>query len=55
MKYFSAQYVITNSGPPLKRAIITVENDGTILNIEDTGGDLREKTSVEFYIGIIIP
>ncbi len=55
MKHFSAQYVITNSGPLLKRAIITVDNDGTILNIEDTRGDLREKPSVEFYNGIIIP
>jgi aminodeoxyfutalosine deaminase len=55
MKYYSAQYVITNAGPPLKRAIITAENDGTILNVEDTRGDLQEKHSVEFYNGIIIP
>ena len=55
MKHFSAQYVITNSGPILKRAIITVDNDGTVLNIEDTRGDLREKPSVEFYNGIITP
>lgn len=55
MKRFSAQYIITNSGPPLKRAMITTEDDGTILSIEDTGGDLEEKHSVEFYNGIIIP
>jgi cytosine/adenosine deaminase-related metal-dependent hydrolase len=55
MKYFSAQYTITNSGPPLKRAIITTLDDGTILNIEDNGGDLGEKHSVEYYNGIIIP
>jgi cytosine/adenosine deaminase-related metal-dependent hydrolase len=55
MKRFSAQYIITNSGPPLKRAIITAENDGTVINIEDTFGDLQEKHSVEFYNGIIIP
>src|SRR5512141_2301440 len=55
MKHFSAQYVITNSGPVLKRPIITVENDGTIINIEDTRGDLQEKSSVEFFNGIIIP
>ena len=55
MKRFSAQYIITNSGPPLKRAIITTEDDGTIINIEDTLGDLKEKHSVEFYNGIIIP
>jgi aminodeoxyfutalosine deaminase len=55
MKCFSAQYVITNSGLPLKRAIITVENDGSIINIEDTRGELQEKSSVEFHNGIIIP
>lgn len=55
MKYFSAQYVITNSGSPLKRAVITAADDGTVLNIEDTGGKLTERHSVEFYNGIIIP
>ena len=55
MKRFSAQYIITNSGPPLKRAVITTEDDGTILSIEDTGGNLEEKHSVEFHNGIIIP
>ena len=55
MKRFSAQYIITNSGSPLKRAIITTEDDGTILSIEDTGGNPEEKHSVEFHNGIIIP
>ena len=55
MKRFSAQYIITNSGSPLKRAIITTEDDGTILNIEDTGGNPEEKHSVEFHNGIIVP
>jgi aminodeoxyfutalosine deaminase len=55
MKSFSAQYIITNSGPPLKRAVITTDDDGTILTISDTGGNLEEKQSIEFYNGIIIP
>ena len=55
MKRFSAQYIITNSGSPLKRAIISTEDDGTIVSIEDTHGDLKEKHSVEFHNGIIIP
>jgi cytosine/adenosine deaminase-related metal-dependent hydrolase len=55
MKYFSSQYVITNSGLPLKRAVITAEDDGKIINIEDTNGLLSEKQSVEFHNGIIIP
>jgi len=55
MKRFSAQYIITNCGPPLKKAIITTEDDGTIISVEDTGGYLYEKQSIEFYNGIIIP
>jgi aminodeoxyfutalosine deaminase len=55
MKRFSSQYLITNSGPMLKRPVINVADDGTIENIEDTSGDLSEKHSVEFYNGIIIP
>ncbi len=55
MKRFAAQYIITNSGPPLKRAVINTSDDGTILSVEDTSGDLKEKHSVEFYNGIIIP
>jgi cytosine/adenosine deaminase-related metal-dependent hydrolase len=55
MKRFSAQYIITNAGPLLKRAIITTDDEGTVVNIEDTHGELREKQSVEFHNGIIIP
>lgn len=55
MKYFSAQYIFTNSGNPLKRGIICAEDDGTIVSIEDSGGSLSERHSVEFHNGIIVP
>jgi cytosine/adenosine deaminase-related metal-dependent hydrolase len=55
MKRFSAQYVITNAGPPLKRAIITTNDDGTIVSIENTSGNLQEEHLTEFYNGIIVP
>jgi cytosine/adenosine deaminase-related metal-dependent hydrolase len=55
MKHFSAQYVYTNTSAPLKRPVITTMNDGTIVSIEDTGGNLAEKHSVGFYNGIIVP
>ncbi len=55
MKHFSAQYILTNAAPPLKRAIITTRDDGTIVNIEDSGGAPEEKHSVEYHNGIIIP
>jgi len=55
MRSFSAQFVVTNSGQPLKRAVITTEDDGEIISIENNDGALKEKESVEFYNGIIIP
>ena len=55
MKRFSAQIVITNSGPPLKKPVITAGDDGTIIKVEDTHGDLQEIHSVEFHNGAIIP
>ena len=55
MKRLTAQYIFANSSPPLKRAVITAEDDGTIICIEDTTEDLKEKHSTEFHNGIIIP
>jgi cytosine/adenosine deaminase-related metal-dependent hydrolase len=55
MKHFSAQYIFTNNGPPLKRGIITTDDEGRIISIEDTGGMLPERHSLEFYNGIIVP
>jgi cytosine/adenosine deaminase-related metal-dependent hydrolase len=55
MKQFSAQFIFTNAGPPLKRAIITAEDDGTIVKVEESSGELKERQSVEFYNGIIVP
>ncbi len=55
MKYFSAQFILTNSGPPLKRSLIKADDDGTILSVENTEGNLKETRAVEFYNGIIIP
>lgn len=55
MKRFSAQYVLTNSGPLLKRAVITTGDDGTIIYVEDTGGNLKESRGVEYYNGLIVP
>jgi cytosine/adenosine deaminase-related metal-dependent hydrolase len=55
MKRFSAQFIFTNAGPPLKRAIISAEDDGTIVKVEESSGELKERQSVEFYNGIIVP
>ncbi len=55
MRRISAQYVFTGKGPAMKRAIITIDDSGTIINIEDTEGRLNESHSIEFFNGIIVP
>ncbi|MFZ0471000.1 MAG: amidohydrolase family protein [Bacteroidales bacterium] len=55
MRRISAQYVFTSAAKPLRRGVVTADSDGTILSVEDTGGDLPEKPGTEFYNGIIIP
>src|SRR5512133_2673656 len=55
MRKISAQYIFTSAGVPLKRGVLTVADDGTVISVEDTGGSLAESAAVEFYNGIIIP
>jgi len=55
MRLFSAQHVYTVTGPVLSRPVIKADDDGTIISITDTGGNLPELANVEFYNGIIIP
>jgi cytosine/adenosine deaminase-related metal-dependent hydrolase len=55
MRKISAQYVFTSSGRPLKRGIVITDSDNTIIDVEDTRGEIPEKAGTEFYNGIIIP
>ena len=55
MRRLSSQFIITNTGDPLKRAVITTDDDGEIINIENNDGNIHERYSTEFYNGIIIP
>lgn len=55
MRRIAAQYAVTNSGPPLKRAVITADDDGTIISIDKSGSLTKEGSGIEFYNGIIIP
>lgn len=55
MKRFSAQFIITNSESKLKRGVITTDDDGTIISVDDTLIDLREEHSIEYHNGIIVP
>ncbi len=55
MKRFSSQFIFTNSGQTLRRGIITANDDGTIISVDDLDGSQEESRSVEFHNGIIIP
>ena len=55
MKRFSAHYIFPLVSEPLKNGIISIDNDGVVLAISDTGGQLRESDRLEFHSGIIIP
>lgn len=55
MRRISAQYIFTSAGKPLKRGIVTVAGDGTVIDTADTGGNLAEIAGTEYYNGIIIP
>ena len=55
MRKISANYIYTGTSSPLRNGIITLDDSGKILNIEDTGGNLREIAKLSFYNGIIVP
>ncbi|NSW93557.1 MAG: amidohydrolase family protein [Bacteroidales bacterium] len=55
MRKLSAQYIFTNNGPPLKRGVITLDDNGIIIEVTYTGGNPAEKESVEYFNGVIIP
>jgi len=55
MRKFSAHRIYPVSGPPISYGIIETADDGTILNIRNTGGQPAEEAGLEFYPGIIIP
>ena len=55
MRLFSAQYVYTCAGPPLRRPVIATTDDGTIISVTDTGGNLPETSTLAYYNGIIVP
>ena len=55
MRKISANLILPVSSPPLKNGIITLDDEGRILKVVDTGGKLREESGLEFYNGVIIP
>ena len=50
----SANYIFTGHSW-LKNSIISLNDSGQVVSIEDTGGNLRESAGLEFHNGLIVP
>ncbi|MFA6126647.1 MAG: amidohydrolase family protein [Bacteroidales bacterium] len=55
MRKFSAHRIYPVNSPPISFGIVETSDDGTILNIRDTGRKPVEEAGLEFYSGIITP
>ncbi|MCK5462183.1 MAG: hypothetical protein KAI95_04175, partial [Bacteroidales bacterium] len=55
MRKIAANYIMPVSSPPLRNGVVVIDDDGGILEVIDTGGKLRESSSLEFYNGIVTP
>jgi hypothetical protein len=55
MRKISASLILPVSSQPLVNGIISLDKEGRILDLTDTGGNLREEAGLEFYSGAIVP
>ena len=55
MRKISATYIFPVNRAPLKNGILMYEDDGTILDLVETGGKLEEIAGLEYYSGILVP
>ncbi len=55
MRRIGANYIITNAGQKLKNAYLELSEQGEIIRVVNTGGELKEVSGLEFYNGVLIP
>ena len=55
MRKIAATYIFPVSSPPLKNGIIVLDDDGVVLELIDTKGELSEQANLEYYSGILVP
>jgi cytosine/adenosine deaminase-related metal-dependent hydrolase len=55
VRKLAATYLFPGNRPPLKNGILLCEDDGTVVDLIDTGQQLREQAGLEYYSGILIP
>ncbi len=54
MRKIAATYIFTGNQPPIKNGILSLDDNGTILNISQPE-NLTEQQNLEFYSGILVP
>ena len=54
MKKLAANYILSESGLLLKNGILIAEDDGNVIEVVDTKGDLDEIAQLTFYNGILM-
>jgi cytosine/adenosine deaminase-related metal-dependent hydrolase len=55
VRKISATYIFPGNRPPLKNGILICEDDGTVIDLIDTSGQLHEQAGMEQYSGILVP
>jgi len=55
MRKISAHLILDGRGNCYSKGILTLETDGTIIDIQDTHGVLQESEEIEFFSGILVP
>ena len=55
MRKIAATYIFSGNRPPIKNGILICENDGTIVEIIENQGELKEQANLEYYSGILVP
>lgn len=55
MKYYSADYVLPVSAPPIRRGIVAIDEVGEVHNVFNENSKETEDKDIERYEGIIVP
>jgi cytosine/adenosine deaminase-related metal-dependent hydrolase len=55
VRKISASYIFAGKSGFLKNGILSLSDDGTVVSISDTGGQLTEEANLEHYNGILCP
>lgn len=55
MRKIAANYIFPVSQNPIRNGVVVLDSSGTIIEIIDNNGELKEIAGLEFYNGAIIP